>query len=620
MVTFLVVVVLGIVREVWIGLKGQAVSVSAPETSQPIPVHRTTGPSASPGAACDRPLHVVTALALPDGLAPAHPPVPTRADFPASVEVIVHWTDPDISPQSLGEVPLGSTVDLGALPCNQIAAFHAEYEGERVAQTTATKRTDAPLYLGVGPLQRITLRVEDALTGEPVRHAWSPIHGRTAPLHSDADGEISWWRPTMDVTEGPDGPRLTWTCSAINPEVHAEDYISKRVVVPGCDGAQGRGGTAGLSESGLQPVEVTVQLESGRTVFVHCTHSGRGACPGDLTCTPSWSVELTKACTEVPPGFDDTRQDALRCGCPFTDAVVRGLGRSYAVPDDAEDIWIDLEDAAGVRGQVADMDGRRHSCQVVAERVAADLADVGSLGAVGRVIGTCDDSDGQFQITGLAAGDWVVEVTRRAHERGGETEGITLPVAGLTAEEVRDLGAVDVTQGAALEVDCEDGLTGESTRAPMLLLLHDSADFEVGYVQVVSCGHRQDPALSGDWTVFVLPWAHVREHVYVASGDDVHLALTIGDDDAMDALGGALEQGDGSLVVREVAVGGELDTLGFQPGDELVDITAFGVPLPMDDYPEIVLSGVLGIWGTAGIEVAVRSAETGTLQWKDLDP
>ncbi len=299
--------------------------------------------------------------------------------------------------------------------------------------------------------------------------------------------------------------------------------------------------------------------------------------------------------------------------------MVRGLGRSFDVPDDAEDIWIDLRDAAGVRGTVAGFAPIRHSCQVVAERVAADLEDLGSLGAVGRVVGQCGEEDGAFSITGLAVGDWVVEVLVRDQEHPHDPLRIALPVAALEEGERRDLGAVEVGRGAALEVVCEDGLTGEDTRSPLILMVHDTPDFEVGYVQVVSCGHRHDPALTGEWDLFVLPWAHLHTGVSLAPGDDRVVSITIGDDDALVALGGALEPGEGELVVRSVEPGGALDALGVQPGDALVDIAAFGVPLPMEDYPEAVLSGVLGVWGVAGVEVAVQSGETGEVRWIGLD-
>ena len=600
---------------VWEGLRGRAVAVSAPASTRRLQARRDA--PTGDDTPCSAPLQVVTASDLPAGVAAPVPPVPAGATFPDAVEVWVHRTPDDTEPLSLGVVEPGTLVDLSGIPCHAVDHFSAVLDGERVAEAWPTS-AGVPVWLVLGPLQRIHMHVEDRTTGEPVDGAWTRVYRGTASIHADRSGDLSWWRPTMRISHRSGAPRARWICDGLQPEVHAEGYVSQRVRVPGCDGAFGGGGTRGLRDEGLEPLEVTVSLESGRTVFVHCSPDGSEECPGDLTCTPSWSVELDRACMAVPPGFATERQNALRCACPPTDAVVRGLGRSYAVPDDAEDIWIDLEDAAGVRGRIADFDGRRQSCRVVAERVAADLEDIGSLGAVGRVAGTCD-GEGAFEITGLAEGDWVVEVTRREHERSGETQAIAVPVAGLLADEARDLGELDPAQGAAFEVECEDGLTGESTRSAMVLLVHDSDDFEVGYVQVVACGHRQAPALGGDWEVFVLPWAHLRESLTLSAGDDETVSVTIGDDDAMLALGGALEPGRDSLVVRWVEPGGTLDRLGVQPGDELVDIAAFGVGLPIDDYPEAVLSGVLGVWGTAGIEVVVRSGETGEERWVDFD-
>jgi len=399
--------------------------------------------------------------------------------------------------------------------------------------------------------------------------------------------------------------------------VHAVGYRVGSLRIPSCAGPS----TSDPSvEANLEDVETTVALEPARTVYVHCMDEAGEArpCPGDLSCMPSWSVTLEASCVSSPAGVSADRVAADLCYCPHSEAVVRGLGQSVAIPQGAEDVYIDLNSGTGVEGFLLPEAGTTRGCSVVAERVAAELSDLGSIGAIGRVRGTCDAKTRRFEVRGLPAGDWVLEVQSREDGVAEERQRVAVPVPDLVEGELRDVGGVDVRDGSALTVLCTDGLTGDALDDLLAFLLHDGSEYEVGYAQAVGCGRTQNPVLSGEWDVFVLPYAHVREHVVVAEGASVEVELVVGDDDSVRALGATLGLTDDGLEVLSIEPGGVLDRQAVRPGDEIVDISVFGLPLPIESFPAEVMSGVLGIWGASGVSIEVRSTASGSHQWIDL--
>ena len=104
----------------------------------------------------------------------------------------------------------------------------------------------------------------------------------------------------------------------------------------------------------------------------------------------------------------------------------------------------------------------------------------------------------------------------------------------------------------------------------------------------------------------------------VRAGSSVEVELIVGDDDSVRALGATLGLTDAGLEVLSVEPGGVLASRSVRPGDEIVDLSVFGLPLPVASYPAEVMSGVLGIWGASGVSLEVRSAASGEHQWIDL--
>jgi hypothetical protein len=611
---------LGIPLGMWQLLRGEPARVE-----RPTPTRRTQQPSTvtptprwdEPG--CAIPIHVGTVYDLPGIAARLDPPLPEGLPIPTDVDLSVAVIRGDSV--FLGQVSAGDTISFGDQPCSVVQYLHLEKDGSVLGGVQVMGLKEAPLVPLV-PTQTVHVVVVDADTREPIEGAWLEGVWRGAPP-TDARGRTTLHRPIVkhwSTAMKPDGYDVSWQCGGIGEPVHAEGYHSGHLEVPGCDGKRARKHQAPFTGTELPELEVVVELESGRTVYVHCLdRNGEPRyCPGDLTCLPSWSVELGRVCQSTPTGVPEEREEADRCYCPETEAVIRGLGRSLTVPDGEEDVFIEL-DGTGVTGQIVPEDGQTTGCSVVAERVASELSDLGSIGAVGRIRGECDARNRTFKVEGLTPGDWVLEVKSREVGFPDEKLAVAVPVPDLQEGELRDVGGVDVHAGSSLTVRCIDGLTGDELDDLAAFILHDGASYEVGYAQAVGCGRTQLPVLSGEWDVFVLPYAHVRSHLTLRPGEDAEVELVVGDDDTVEAIGATLGLTRDGLEVLSVAPGGPLASAGVVAGDAIVDISAFGMPLPIDNYAAEVMSGVLGIWGTAGVSVQVESAASGERYWVELE-
>lgn len=594
---------------------------SARTTAAPVEVRRAAKrppvPTEWPDPGCALPIVGVSIYAL-DGVPESlNPPLTEVYPLPDQIDVFVVLEPEAEQAVFLGTIAPGDTLNFGDIPCRNVQALELRLDGQAVGRIRGLP-SNGSVVVPIAPVQQVTFRVVDAIDEAPIPDAWSSqpveLRGQTA----DADGVLRWVRPRVRVSYASGLLDVIWDCRSGGAELYAPGYRVGTVRYPSCGV---RASPDAPLEVELDDLERTVALEPARTVYVHCVDSvgETRPCPGDLSCMPSWSVSLEAACQASPTGVSEARTTADLCYCPYDEAVVRGLGRSISVPDDAEDVYLDIDFGTGVEGTLLPEDGETRGCSVVAERVAAELSDLGSIGAIGRVRGTCDAAERRFEVLGLSAGDWVLEVQSRETDLPDERLRVAVAVPDLAEGELRDVGAVDVRDGSSLTVLCTDGLTGDELDGLLSFILHDGSRYEVGYAQAVGCGRTQHPVLAGEWDVFVLPYAHVREHVVVHEGESVEVELVLGDDDSLRALGATLGLGDDGLEVISVQPGGALELLGVRGGDEIVDISVFGMPLPIESYAPEVMSGVLGIWGASGVSVEVVSAETGDARWIDLD-
>ncbi len=601
---------------VWSLLRGEPARVSPVSTVDERVLPRRAIPAEWPEPGCALPIVGASIYAL-DGVPDAlHPPLPEGLPLPDRLEVHAVLEPPTDDPVLLGTIAPGETLDFGEIPCHNVRMLLLRLDGRQVGWVRPLP-IEGPVLVPIAPVQELVLRVVDAVDGEPIRDAWSSQPVEVRGETTGADGLLRWLRPQLRVSHATDPPTVAWNCRGGGAEVYAPGYRVGSVRYPSCGV---RAAVDDPLELNVEPVALTVALKPARTVYVHCVdRDGTPTpCPGDLSCMPSWSVSLEAACQASPAGVSPERLQADLCYCPYSEAVVRGLGRSVTVPDDAEDVYVELDLGTGVEGSLLPEEGASQGCSVVAERVAAELSDLGSIGAIGRVRGTCDEKRRRFEVQGLAPGDWVLEVQSRETDRPDDKLRVAVPVPELAEGEFRDVGGVDVRDGSALKVVCVDGLTGDELDDLTAFILHDGSRYEVGYAQAVGCGRTQNPVLPGDWDVFVLPYAHVREHLTLGVGESAEVELVVGDDDSLRALGATLGLTDDGLAVLSVQPGGLFDRQGVKPGDEIIDISVFGVALPIESYAPEVMSGVLGIWGASGVSVQVESADRRALDWIDL--
>ncbi len=617
----LVGICVGMPLSMWRLLRGESAQVEAPSTKEVPRTLPTQIPEAWSEPGCAMPIVVRSIHGVETAAAALQPALPAGHRLPEDVDLHIILQSEYGASIPLGPVAVGDTLDFGTVPCSQVAGLSMQVDGFEVGRIEPLPE-QGPVVVPLAPLQRLSVMVVDALDGQPIRDARSTRPVGLRSRSTGADGVLQWARPQLRVTpqaEAPDGMVLSWTCPRLPAEVHAPGYRVGSLRVPSCAGPAPVDSSV---EADLEDFETTVALEPARTVYVHCidgdTDGAARPCPGDLSCMPSWSVTLEASCVSSPAGVSVERTAADLCYCPQSEAVVRGLGQSVAVPDGVVDIYLDLSSGTGVQGHLLPNGGTTRGCSVVAERVAAELSDLGSIGAVGRVRGACDAKTRRFEVRGLSAGDWVLEVQSRETDAPEDRLRVAVAVPELREGEFRDLGGVDVRDGSALTVLCTDGLTGDELDDLMAFILHDGSEYEVGYAQAVGCGRTQHPVLSGEWDVFVLPYAHVREHVVLGKGASVEVELVVGDDDSVRALGATLGLTEHGLEVLSVEPRGLLARHAVQPGDELVGIAVFGLPLPLEDYPAEVMSGVLGIWGASGVSIEVRSMGSGDHQWIEL--
>lgn len=548
------------------------------------------------GGPCPHPIRVVSFRDVPEVMESLGPDVPAWLQPPADIMLYTDtWAHMRVylHPDT---VSVGDEVPILDVPCKLLQWVTAEHNGLRLALANDKAGWTGEVPVVIGPVLYQPIEVVRASDGAPVPHALVTARGRDS-LRTDALGRVEVPISLFSLYQPPSPEKLL--DSRRRFDVYAQGFEVARIRV----------GQEVSTSAVLDPVRV--ELEAGHFVSVDCVGEDIERCPGDLVCGSSWDILDLQQCKRPPDGLDWGDDSTLLCSCPETDAVLRGMGRTHAVPDDQDHVVLDFMAGASVTGRLSEP----ARCRAHAERVAAEVADLGNIGELGQVRGSCDGRTGEFSVRGLGPGDWIVSV-----QAGLDHGGIAVPVAGLDSDEARDVGTVDVDSGSALLIYCHDGLTDQDVDGSQYAFArHHSPDMEVGHALAVRCGSRVQPALPGEWTVWRLPWVHHSERVYVPPGRAAEVVFSVGDDRDIQALGARLAQSNHGLEVVSVSPGSPLQGAGLQTGDTIVDLRVAGWTVPMANESTDVLSGVLGIWGSTGVEVFVSPVGGGDGRWIPLD-
>jgi hypothetical protein len=463
-------------------------------------------------------------------------------------------------------------VELHDLPCGEWTEAHIEGDddsGAGAIPTAADLSEAAVLELSVRPLGTLEGVVVSTRGGAPVAGAVvfddMVFFGRT---RSGADGRFTW--------RGGVGPKAR---DALNPAASGPTRLKAMAV--GFDPGVAPVPAALGHEA---PAELRLELRPNHDIIVRCDFPDATGCPGEITCTgPVPQVRGAGRCFDEALVSTQVDPDALLCDCPGSGATIRGMGLAVAVPDGAREVLLEPPGGAGLSGQVLGVEPGQ--AQVVATRAPLALEDLPRGGLVQRH--AQPDPEGRWVISGLIAGDWLVEV-KTAPVRGraeGSADGRLLRVAadGLRADEQRALGALQVGSSAALRLGCIDRLTGEAKAGGRVIARLDGASGALALPVFTECGATISGLNPGTWTAYPLPRLWEGEAVRLDGGALGELVL--GGDDAAEPqqpLGLALSRGEDGLQIDAVEADGLGAVLGLQPGDRLIGAAIGPYPLPFD--------------------------------------
>jgi hypothetical protein len=538
--------------------------------------------------------------------------LPEWVSYPDTVVVYAGGLD---EARKLGRVHVGETLELDGLPCQlggRVEATVAErvvVGRETISQRDQGWTGDQPLV--VAPLARLPVQVVSAADGGPVPGAvLAHINGRSG-YTTDSAGKVLLEVPVVDVWSMTSGPPLRVHPSDVALSVYAEGFQVGELRLDAAD----------LETT--DPETHVVTLEPGHLVGVSCLNAPGGNCPRDLMCAASWSLEGT-GCRRMPELLERGGSGDLLCSCPRSEAVLRGIGRSLAVPPDVDHVSIDLADQGMVYGTL-DEDVSR--CSVEAQRLVNALEDVGHIGPLGTVPGRCDPTSETWAVAGLGYGDWLVTVeVEHAVPRNTSPvsdsdvrPAVAIAVPSLFPDEHRDLGTVATRSGSRLTVSCVDPTTGKPSRErDTVFVQHQDPELAVGYAWPLTCGDSIYPALPGEWRVWRLPWVHHNTTVTLAPGEELEVTFETDESEAVEVLGAVIEPHKRGLLVTALDPASPLAEAGLGRGDVIVALQAMGVPVPMADKLTVT-AGVLGIWGTSGIELFVVPHRKRTGHWVALE-
>lgn len=561
---------------------------------------------------CPHGIEVVTLSDWLDNNRGGSASLPEWVSYPDTVVVYADGLDEALK---IGTVDVGGTLALDGLPCQlgggveATVAERIEVGRESIFPLEKGWTGDQPLI--VAPLARLPVQVVNAADGTPVPGAVVvQNHGRNGYTADDA-GRVVLEMPVVDSSSMTDAAPIrarTWSSFL---EVYAEGFQVGSLRLDAADIVT------------ANPERRVVALEPGHLVGVSCQNAPGVQCPRELMCAASWSLEGS-ACQRMPELLKRGDERDLLCSCPRSEAVLRGIGRSLAVPPDVDHVSIDLADQGMVYGTL-DEDVSR--CSVEAQRLVNALEDVGHIGPLGTVPGRCDPTSETWAVAGLGHGDWLVTVeVEHAVPRNTSPvsdsdvrPAVAIAVPSLFPDEHRDLGTVATRSGSRLTVSCVDPTTGKPSRErDTVFVQHQDPELAVGYAWPLTCGDSIYPALPGEWRVWRLPWVHHNTTVTLAPGEELEVTFETEESEAVEVLGAVIEPHKRGLLVKALDPASPLAEAGLGRGDVIVALQAMGVPVPMADKLTVT-AGVLGIWGTSGIELFVVPHRKRTGHWVVLE-
>jgi protocatechuate 3,4-dioxygenase beta subunit len=344
-------------------------------------------------------------------------------------------------------------------------------------------------------------------------------------------------------------------------------------------------------------VELDFVLYPARMVAVFCA-----GLPAD-----SCESILPLMCTHpMLPMGSQCSGDPTECRCPEGRAAIRGAGMAVEVEEDDTEVWLDLRNRGGLRGTVLiggrPVDPSLGQCMVLVNRLPTALEDIpGGMSAGAK--GSCLP-DGQFQLEGLKAGNYMVMV----HTSAGEGN---LPMVAVNSG-ITDVGTIDIGGGGRIEGVVLDGTTGEGLPGQAVVAYAGTDQSLSGLGQTVS-GTEGRFVISGlqdgDYQVILATRPLHTHSVTVSDGTADSLELTTGDAGLLAKNGFELETDDeGQLVVGAVDDESGAARGGLEEGDVVVGVTIGGVNVGemMPSMADEVTDAVLDHWGGPGVGLVVE--------------
>ncbi len=335
-------------------------------------------------------------------------------------------------------------------------------------------------------------------------------------------------------------------------------------------------------------------LEASRQIEVYCAGLPDDSCTNvtPVMCTRPW----------LPFGEPCDNDDPTVCTCPSGVSAIRGGGQSVEVQPDQQVAWLDFRFSGGLEGRVV-QDDVPQSCELSVIRLPEDLSDVTRGGVSGRK-GVCD-KDGAFEVLGLDAGMYQIEVNAGGHNLRVD------PVR--VRQKVIDVGNIDLDAGTSIEGVVIDSVTGQGAAGEMVVAVQAVAEDAMPGTSIAvsrSEGHFVLRGLSdGDWSVFLAARPFTTVDVTVSDGTtSSNPRLETGSADLLDEQGFGLATDDlGDLVVSELDPSGAAAEAGLESGDTLVGVTVMGIDVGeyLPGMESQVLDAVLEHYSGPGVGLVV---------------
>lgn len=290
------------------------------------------------------------------------------------------------------------------------------------------------------------------------------------------------------------------------------------------------------------------------------------------------------------------------CVCPEGRVAIRGGGQSVEAGPDDEAVWLDFRYGGAIVGRVW-RDDEPFRCWYGAARMPEGVDELLGGGTHART-GWCED-DGTFEIIGLDAGRWAVEIY--SGDGRWPQDDVVIDKA------VVDLGDIDLSDGGEVVVTVYDGLTGEP--APFEAVLANLRGRDS--MNPAGNGGMTDAdgvaALSGledgVYDVFLARRPFERVAVRVSGGDDHEVVLETGEADLLDENGFAVAtDSSGALRIADVERDGAAAQNGLAEGDAVVGVVVAGVDLIewAPQYAEEAARWVLDNYSGPGVDLVVE--------------